>query len=399
MKKIVCCLIAGVVWMALLSCRTNDSKPLETVDLPENSAMAFVSKMGIGINIGNTLDSIGTFTWHSGENGWGNPSITREFIQALKNYGYTTIRLPVTWGEYIGPAPDYTIGGCIFDNCSYSCPNRMDRVEEVVNWILDEGMYCVLNLHHDGGTSDHSWILNASTDTEGTLKKFRAVWAQIAVRFRDASDKLVLEAMNEVGFDDIWNRWNPAASNSKGEAYRILNLLNQAFVDTVRGTGGNNAKRFLVVCGYWTDIDCTIDPLFKMPKDTAAQKPADTRLILSVHYYTPATFCILDKDESWGKNQKDWGSRADYAELSDQMAKLKKHFLDNGVPVLLGEYGVTMKNKVDAARVNWMTAVTQICINYGMCPALWDTGGEISRRAPFAMRDSLKAVWENLPNP
>ena len=353
------------------------AKP-ELPDASAGSAMAFVGDMGMGINIGNTLDAIGTNTWIAGETGWGNPPITLDFIRALKNYGYTTIRLPVTWAEYIGPGPDFIIE-----------EGRMSRVEEVVNWILGEGLYCILNLHHDGGGSDRSWILKAGKDSEGTTQQFAAVWKQIAERFSGFQDKLILEAMNEVGFNDVWDQWNPATREGKPEAYRILNTLNQTFVDTVRASGGNNEDRFLLVSGYWTDIDLSCDPLFKMPDDTP-----DDRLILSVHYYTPATFCILDKDESWGKNRTDWGSPADYTELSAQFAKLRAGFIDKGIPVILGEYGVNFNNKVEAARSRWITAVTQTCLDNGVCPVFWDTGNDIKRSpaSSYAMSEALRAA-------
>jgi len=356
--------------------------------LPANPAMTFVQNMGIGINIGNTLDAIGTHTWHARETGWGNPVITREFIRALKNYGYKTIRLPVTWAEYMGPAPDYKISTCVFNDC-FSCPDRMDRVEEVVRWILEEDLYCIINLHHDGGHSDKSWILNAAGNPGETANQFAAVWKQIAQRFSGVShEKLIFESMNEVGFDTIWNRWG--GITGKNEAFDILNMLNQTFVDTVRQTAGNE-NRYLLIAGYWTDINQTCDPLFKLPADTIEQ-----RIILSVHYYDPSTFTIAEeRDNSWGFRES-WGTVMDYHELTGQFNKLKINFLDKGIPVIMGEYGVTFKNKIEEDRIKWMTAVTQISLNYGICPILWDTGGEINRRPPFTMRNTLKTVWENL---
>jgi len=371
---------AVILIVTLSSCQTANGKISEQDSIPDIPGMLFVQNMGIGINIGNTLDAIGTSTWIAGETGWGNPKITRELIQAYKNYGYKTIRLPVTWAEYIGPAPDYKIAS-----------ERMDRVEEVVNWILDEGLYCILNLHHDGGESDRSWILSAASDPDRVAKQMAAVWKQIAGRFKGASDKLILEAMNEVGFNKLWNQWGGAA-NGKSDAYRILNKLNQTFVDTVRSTGGNNASRFLLVSGYWTDIDLTCDALFKIPQD----KTEDS-IILSLHYYTPAVFCILDKDESWGKNQTDWGSGGDYAELADKFLKVRKNFIDRNIPVILGEYGVSSgSSKVEAARTRWMTAVTQTCLDNGICPVLWDTGNDIKRQPPYVMSNALKNVWRNI---
>ncbi|MCL2264693.1 MAG: cellulase family glycosylhydrolase [Treponema sp.] len=362
--------------------------PASIIDtLPVNPAMTFVQNMGIGINIGNTLDAIGTNDWHSGENGWGNPDITREFIQALKSYGYKSIRLPVTWAEYMGPAPDYNIGTCLF-NCG-KCPDRMDRVEEVVKWILNEDMYCIVNIHHDGGHSDKSWILDAEREPEKVAQQFAAVWKQIAQRFSGiAQDKLIFESMNEVGFDDLWNR--RIGTGGRGEAYAVLNMLNQTFVDTVRGTAGNE-NRYLLIAGYWTNIEQSIDGLYKMPADTI-----NNRLILSVHYYDPSIFCIAEEtNNSWGF-RNDWGKPADYAHLTSELNKLKTFYLNKGIPVIIGEYGVTLKNKIDEDRIKWMAAVTQHCLNYGICPILWDTGGEISRRAPYTMRHTLQRVWSIL---
>jgi endoglucanase len=264
----------------------------------------------------------------------------------------------------MGPAPEFKID-----------EDWMDRVYEVVNWILAEDLYCIVNLHHDGGESDKSWIRKAASDPNGTTDQFSKVWKQIAQRFTGASDKLIFEAMNEVGIP-----------------YPYLNRLNQALVDTVRATGGNNTKRFLLISGHNTDIDSTRNIAFQMPKDSQKDK-----LILSIHYYTPSTFCIAEQtNNSWGF-RSDWGTReADYDELNRQFDKLKTSFIDRGIPVILGEYGVTMKNKVEEGRIRWMTAVTQICIDNGICPVLWDTGGEIKRNAPYAMSDSLKEVWASL---
>jgi len=392
MKNLSACII--ILLMPVLFLAVSCPGEGDIDDNPETAAI-LVRDMRMGINIGNTLDAIGTFNWHAGENGWGNPSITRDLIKVYKNYGYTTIRLPVTWAEYIGPAPDYRIGECVFPDC-FKCPDRMDRVEEVVNWILDEGLYCILNLHHDGGESDRSWILKAADDPDGVKTQFTAVWNQIARRFSGVSQgKLIFEAMNEVGFDKLWNQWG-GNTNSKIEAYRILNMLNQTFVDTVRGTGAGNADRFLLVSGYWTDIDRTVDPLFAMPSDTQ-----NDRLILSVHYYTPATFCIAERpDNSWGF-KADWGNGAaadaDYAELNRQFEKLKINFLDKGIPVILGEYGVTDKEtKAEDGRIRWLAAVTQICLDNGICPVLWDTGNDIKRQPPYQMSNALTQAWAEI---
>jgi endoglucanase len=324
--------------------------------------------MGLGVNIGNTMDSIWDGSGVAGETGWGNPVITREFIDALANHGYKTIRLPVTWAEHIGIAPNYTIEAA-----------WMNRVEEVVDWCLDRGLYVIVNLHHDGGDSQESWIKKAASNETEIIDKFKKVWKQIADKFTFKSDYLIFEAMNEVGFDNL----------AIDEAQKLLTSLNQAFVDTVRDSDGLNPDRFLLAAGYWTDIDRTYDSRYRLPIDKKS------RLILSIHYYTPSVFCIAEKpNNSWGFSA-DWGTAEDEAELKAQFGKLKARFLDAGAPVILGEYGVVKNNdKVEEGRVRWMTAVTQICLENGICPVLWDTGGEISRQPPFAMSESLIAVMK-----
>nr|AGS51528.1 cellulase [uncultured bacterium contig00004] len=374
MKKFIFIITLIILAFSLLSVSCPSPQPngeiASEVTEYDPQALLDLPGFGVGVNIGNTLDSIGTNSWLAGETGWGNPRITKNLVVALKGHGYKTIRLPVTWAENIGPAPNYAIA-----------QSWMDRVEEVVNWILEEDLYCILNLHHDGGTSDKSWILDMATKENETLDKYTKVWNQIALRFKNAPVNLILESMNEVGFD----------RQSSTEAYRKLNLLNQTFVDVVRASGGNNATRQLLIAGYWTDIEKTCNPLFKMPKDTV-----DDRLIVSVHYYTPSTFCIADNpDNSWGF-RADWGTDFDRLQLTSLFNKLKTNFLDKGVPVVLGEYGVTKRNKDEESRVKWMAAVTQISITNGICPVLWDTGGEISRNSPYKMSDSLKKAMASL---
>jgi len=164
-------------------------------------------------------------------------------------------------------------------------------------------------------------------------------------------------------------------------------------------SGGNNAARFLLVSGFWTDVDSTIDPLFQMPQDRLKN-----RLILSVHYYTPSQFCIAGNPNNSYGFRDNWGNdgraETDYRVLERQFKKLTDNFTSKGIPVIIGEYGVTRQNKVEEGRIRWMTAVTQACIDNGMCPVLWDTGSEISRQPPsYTMRGSLSAVWENMKLP
>ena len=213
-------------------------------------AWSAVAKMTPGINIGNTLEN--TNIW---ETGWGNPLITKEYVQQLAKLGFKSVRLPVAWDTYA-------------DNGKIT-PKQFQRVSEVVNWITDAGMYCVVNIHWDGGWIDSDNRDRYSADEQHTFtpeaeKKFRSYWDQIARFFAGKNEKLIFESLNEESTFD--------KAGSMEKAYETLTHVNQLFIDTVRKTGGNNANRLLIVAGYTTDIDKTCKPGYQLPKDTIAKR-------------------------------------------------------------------------------------------------------------------------------
>ena len=198
--------------------------------------------------------------------------------------------------------------------------------------------------------------------------------------------------MNEEGgWDSIWNKWGSGAG--KPEAYVILNEINQAFVDTVRASGGNNKYRHLLIAGYQTGITETCDELFHMPEDPAG------RCAVSVHYYTPSTFAILEEDASWGKAVPTWGTDAEFKELKMYMTMMKTHFVDKGIPVIVGEYGCPKKNKdADSVRL-YLSSVCKEAYNNQLCPVLWDVTGshydrETCRMYDQDLRNALMSVLE-----
>ena len=244
--------------------------------------------MGMGANIGNTLEN--TTAW---ETGWGNPRITRQYIEGLAALGFKTARLPVAWDTY---ARDGRIP-----------PDKLARVGEVVDWITAAGMFCVVNIHWDGGWIDSSYKARFP-DTYATFsaaaeRKYRAYWTQIATFFAGKNEHLLFEALNE--------ETNFEGTGSPRQAYATLTRVNQLFIDTVRKTGGNNAKRLLIITGYATDIGKTTNGEYVLPTDTVPHK-----LLISVHYYTPWAFAGMAEDASWGKAQRTWGSASDVAELN-----------------------------------------------------------------------------------
>lgn len=334
----------------------------ETKEMRDITTAELVKEMGCGINLGNTFEACGD--WIGGktpgdfERAWGSPTITKEIIQTYADGGFGVLRIPVAWSNMISDDGTYTIA-----------QEYIDRVKEVVDWTLDTGMYAIINIHWDNG-----WINKFPENKEESMKRYKAMWTQIAGAFEDYGDKLMFEGQNEeLGWDSIWNPWGGSAEEKK-KSYDLVNEVNQAFVDTIRSCGGNNPERHLLIPGYNTGIDRSCDPLFKMPKDPI------NRLALSVHYYTPSTLCILDKDADWGKAITEWGNEKDMKELDTNMKMLKENYIDKGIPVIVGEYGCFGDNKEREVKEHWMLTVSKAMWDIGACPVLWDTpGGECDR--------------------
>jgi len=337
------------------------SKPLSGL-----TAWEAVPLMGIGVNIGNTLEN--TTTW---ETGWGNPPITKEFIDSLAAHGFKTVRVPVAWDTY---AHDGKIDA-----------DKMKRVAQVADWITSDGMFCVINIHWDGGWIDSdnkkkfaSTYHSFSPEAE---QKFKSYWTQIATYFRDRDQHLIFEGLNEES-----NFGDPPDK----KAYATLGHVNQLFVDTVRATGGNNAKRLLIIAGYTTDIQKTATDRFIVPHDTVPHE-----ILLSIHYYTPWPFVGMDHDERWGKMRMTWGTKEDLAELRSNFDKLEAYSKAKDIPVFVGEFGVT-SSKDPRSRAKWMLDVALTAESRDMVPVLWDTGGDVPRKPPFTLSPALSFVLQQL---
>jgi len=313
--------------------------------------------LGFGTNIGNTLEN--TTTW---ETGWGQPLITQAFINGLASRGIKTVRVPVAWNTYANNG--------VIDAA------KMDRVKQVVNWITSAGMYAIVNIHWDGG-----WINNENGSPPFSLTtdiktKFESYWKQIGTAFSGVGHQLILEGMNEEG------SWTTDGQKYGTPNIPPLNEMNQLFVTTVRAQGGYNATRALLIAGFNTDIDKTCVPAFTVPSD-----PAGTgKLFLSIHYYTPWTFTIKEKNDSASDTQPvstTWGTAAEKKALEDAFSKLGTCSSDKKIPIILGEFAVTRGTdpyvREAASRVAWMTAVAKASVSRGIVPVLWDTGSEISR--------------------
>lgn len=378
MSKLIKRFISLIVIITVMISNVPISAGAANTSMRNITTMELVSDMGLGINLGNTFEACGDWieqylTVQTYETAWGSPTVTEAMIAGYANAGFKSVRIPVSWSNFM--SSDYTINSYL-----------LNRVETIVNYVLDNGMYAIVNIHYDGG-----WWKNFPTQYNECMSKYKSIWNQICNRFAGYGDYLIFESLNEEGgWDSVWNPWGDGTG--KNQAYNILNNINQAFVDVVRASGGNNAERHLLIAGYVTDIDRTCDPLFKMPVDPK------NRCAVSVHYYSPFGFTHLEQDESWAQARYTWGTEADYSELNYYMDKLKTNFVDKGIPVIIGEYGVAKNGLSDYEIRNFTTAVCDAAYKRGMCPVLWDvSGGQYYDRLSARMSDptleaELKAI-------
>lgn len=351
------------------------------------TALEATRLMGNGINLGNTLEAcdnnvgIKTNTPLSYETHWGQPKTTQAMIDGMKAAGFDTIRIPVAWMTnathlYEG---DYTIDA-----------DYMDRVEEVVRYARKAGMYVIINDHWDGGW--YGMFGSESAETRAlAMEAYKGMWQQIAERFRDYSDYLIFESANEeLGgrFDEnspLYCSDSVVTYLNDDERYALTNEINQTFVDVVRATGGNNATRFLLIAGYSTDIDQTCDDRFQMPKDTA-----DSKLMVSVHYYDPWSYCGASSAVSATK----WGKVSDYEYLDQQLAKMTK-FTEAGYGVVIGEYGaLPCSDGLKDNTLAYHTAFLDACTKYNLTNCLWDCSGLYKRVSQTFADDDILAMYQ-----
>lgn len=350
------------VSLVLSGCGEEKDLTAGVTEIRDMTVMELVHDMGLGINLGNTLEACGSWISPGGgvsgyETAWGSPVITQEMIQGYADYGFGVLRIPVAWSNLM--EEDYTIS-----------QELTDRVNEIIGWTLDSGMYAIVNIHWDGG-----WWENFPTDYDECMKKYTRIWEQLSEAFKDYGDKLMFESLNEEGgWESVWNSYSNS-DKGKDETFGLLNSINQTFVDIVRSSGGNNAGRHLLIAGYNTAITHTCDEHFKMPDDPM------NRCAVSVHYYAPSTFCILEKDESWGKAKTTWGDEKDIEEMNELIDMLKTTYIDKGIPVIIGEYSVAAKSNKEQEQVeNYMVTVTEAMFEAGLCPVIWDVQNDYYNR-------------------
>lgn len=402
MKKTVKALILGAVM--IVSCGCGAAAPAQTAapeqttaasaeteppaDVPEETgfvsltASEVAKNMGIGLNIGNTMEAYEatgcekiTFEWipvvgnntpTDYETCWGAPVTTQELVDGIKAAGFNTVRIPVFWGNMMENDGTWTIS-----------PDYIARVKEIVDYCMNDDMYAVVNIHH------FDEFIIRRNDLEHCVTIFDTIWTQIAEYFRDYPETLVFEGFNEYLGGDQFNANGDLVPQSKSDAYLCTNTLNQTFVNAVRATGGNNAERVLIVSGYWTNIDNTTSNKFIMPTDTVPD-----RLMVSVHY--------VDNSMYW-ENRIGSQRWLDYTD--SQIALLDKAFGEKGIPVFLGETtsGYPKSNFASDAIYKDSSECVEIVLDkltdHGFVPVLWDTTGHFYDRDNYKIyKDSDAAV-------
>ena len=334
--------------------------PAET----KGDSVQFSQNLMPGWNLGNQLESNSDGT--PSETAWGNPVITENLIKQVKAQGFKSIRIPVSYLSKIGAGPNYTIDS-----------KWLDRVQQVVDMCVDNGLYAIINVHGDGYYSiKGGWLLcgEPASEQETIKAKYEKVWEQIANRFKNYDDHLVFESMNEV-FDGSYGTPKP-------EYYNNINAYNQIFVDTVRKAGGNNNSRYLLIPGWNTDINLTTGDCDTYTMEAKFVIPNDSRIMISVHYYSPWEFCGeegYDTFYKWGDSVKKFVKpRQSESLVNRQFDKLYNAFIKNGYGVVIGEYGANDKTSKDKSNTIYRAYFAEY-VNYAahqrnIVTVYWDNG-------------------------
>ncbi|MEQ9266387.1 MAG: glycoside hydrolase family 5 protein, partial [Balneolaceae bacterium] len=298
------------------------------------TSFELVSEMGSGWNLGNSFDAIG-----EDETVWGNPHTTRAMIDEISARGFKTIRIPITWGSHLGAAPDYIIE-----------PDWLSRIEQVVNYALDNDMYVIINIHHD-----ESWVIPTFDKASEVSDQLEKVWTQVANRFIDYDEHLIFETLNEPRHKNTPEEWTGGTS----EGRTVLNQYHKASLDAIRATGENNALRHIMISTYAaSSIPIAMNELV-IPND-------DERVIISIHSYFPYPFTLGESDPTWG-------TEADKLGLDAELDRMKAKFIDNGRPIVMGEWGsINQDNYQD--RLTHARYYAEAAAERGIVPIWWDNG-------------------------
>mgnify|MGYP001118291190 CR=1 FL=1 len=362
---------------------------IKPFDIPEGEALQFVRDMKIGWNLGNTFDAINdSFTGDELEleSSWCGIKTTAEMMQDIKEAGFNSVRIPVSWHNHVD------------ENWQIS-EAWLNRVQEVVDYASDNGLYIILNIHHD---NSEDFLYPDSAHLEQTVGYVTTIWEPLCQRCQEYEAQLIFECMNEprlVGSQYEW--WlNPGAEECQ-DAVSCINEINQAFVNTVRESGGNNGSRYLMVPGYCASPDGVLNSGFVLPEDAEG---VENRLILSVHAYTPYNFALQAEGESGSTSKFDSDSAGSVRDINSFMDQLYNKYISNGIPVVIGEFGSRDKSGNLQDRVDHAAYYIAAAKARGITCVWWDNNafsgdGEnfgiyYRRQGKFLYPDILNALMK-----
>ncbi len=366
LKKIGAALTALAMLTAFAGCekdRTEDIPAEETVaedvvihdEIRDMPSTELVKEIKIGWSLGNTLDS--TASGITAETAWGNPKTTKEMITTVKDAGFNGIRVPVTWGTHMDAENNVD-------------EEWMNRVQEVVDYAYSQDMFVILNIHHE------DWHDPYYDTADASIAKLKALWTQIGTRFAEYDERLIFEGMNEPRKRNTNLEWN----GGDKEGHDVVNQMNAAFVETIRGLGGNNEKRHLMLPTYAANSGVSAIGDFVLPE-------GDDKLIVSVHAYLPYEFAL-----GGNKDKREFTPDGNGVEIVNLMNTLNNYFISKGIPVIIGETGAREKANEDI-RAEWATFYISKAKELGIPCFIWDNNAFIGSGENFGLLNRMTNTW------
>lgn len=340
-KKLIAVFAAVIIVAGVILAVMSDAILFPSYEKTES--IEFAQNLGAGWNLGNTFDACEKKSTEKAgletETMWGNPETTKELIDLVKESGFNTVRIPVTWAQHLGDAPDYTIDEA-----------WLDRVNEVVDWVLDSGMNVIINTHHD----DAFWLITDYEHEEKAMEILTKIWAQLSERFKTYDERLVFETMNEPRVFEAEEEWS-----GTDERREVVNHLNMSALETIRNSGGNNADRFVMITTY---AGSALEENMK-----ALELPEDSKVLVSIHYYygTAHNSEFPDAEKKW--------TLADKAEMYKTFRNMYKYFISEGYGVVEGECGWTDRENLGNLAENTRYYV-ELAGKFGIPCMVWDNG-------------------------
>lgn len=329
--------------------------------LERQETLVFAQKLGTGWNLGNTLDAYSkekkSITVEESETQWHNPITTRQLFKTVKNAGFETVRIPVTWYGHLD------------DNGTID-PKWLLRVSEVVDMALAQDLYVIINVHHD------TWLDPGEDNYENGKKMIASVWGQIAYYFSEYDENLLFEGMNEPRLLDTANEWDEGTLFARD----TINEYNNLFVKTVRDTGGNNQNRYLLITPYCSSTE------EEVIRDLAV--PKDLRVMVSLHAYIPYQFALNESGtSSWSADNE-----ADVAQIDSFFSLVNQYYTSKGVPAVITEFGVMNKDNL-TERLEWLDYFKEKADEQNISYIWWDEGAREGKIGKFQLLNRYKNEW------